>query len=89
MQKHLKMFLNLKLNFQEHFADMFDMVNKTIGLLPRLQGILLRPSLLTIYKAIIRPTLHCGDITIIKDIMHLFNKKLKIFNLVQPLPSQD
>lgn len=89
MQKHLKMFLNLKLNFQGPFTDVLDMVNKTIGLLPRLQGILLRPSLLTIYKAIIRPTLDCGDITIIKDIMHLFNKKLKIFNLVQPLPSQD
>ena len=89
MQKHLKMFLNLKLNFQGPFTDVLDMVNKTIGLLPRLQGILLRPSLLTIYKAIIRPTLDCGDITIIKDIIHLFNKKLKIFNLVQPLPSQD
>ena len=37
-------------------------VNKTIGLPCKLQNILLRESLITIYKSLIRPYLDCGDI---------------------------
>ena len=61
-QKHLGMFLDFKLNFQEHFENMLNKVNKTIGLLRKLQNTLPRPSLLTIYKSFIRPHLDCGDI---------------------------
>ena len=89
MQKHLKVFLNLKLNFQEHFDKMLDIVNKAIGLLRKLQGILPRQSLLTIYKAFIRSHLDCSNTTMIKHTMHLFNKTLKTFNLVQSLPLQE
>ena len=35
-QKHLGMFLDFKLNFQEHFENMLNKVNKTIGLLRKL-----------------------------------------------------
>ena len=59
-QKHLGMFLDFKLNFQELFANMLNKVNETIGLLRKLQNALPRPSLLTIYKWFIRP--HFGDI---------------------------
>ena len=38
------------------------MVNKTIGLLRKLQNILRVPSLLTIFKSFIRPHLDYGDI---------------------------
>ena len=61
-QKHFGMFLDLKLNFQEHFENMLNKVNKTIGLLRKLQNTLPRPSLLTIYKSFIRPHLDYGDI---------------------------
>ena len=41
---------------------MLNKVNKTIGLLRKLQNTLPRPSLLTIYKSFIRPHLDYGDI---------------------------
>ena len=43
-QKHLGMFLNFKLNFQEHFENMLNKVNKTIRLLQKLQNTLPKPS---------------------------------------------
>ena len=61
-QKHLGMFLDFKLNFQEHFENMLDKVNKTIELRQKLQNTLPRPSLLTIYKSFIRPHLYYGYI---------------------------
>ena len=61
-QKHLGMFLDFKLNFQEHFENMLNTVNKTIGLQRKLQNTLSRPSLMTIYKSFIRPHLDHGDI---------------------------
>ena len=35
-QKHLGMFLDFKLNFQEHFENMLNKVDKTIELLQKL-----------------------------------------------------
>ena len=61
-QKHLGMFLDFKLNFQEHFENMLNKVNKTIGLLRKLQNTLVRQSLLTFYKTFMRPHLDYGDI---------------------------
>ena len=61
-QKHLGMFLNFKLNFQEHFQNMLNKVNKTLGLLRKLQNTLPRPSLFKIYKSFIRPHLDNGDV---------------------------
>ena len=61
-QKHLGMFLDFKLNFQEHFENMLNTVNKTIGLLRKLQNTLVRQSLLTFYKTFMRLHLDYGDI---------------------------
>ena len=47
LEKHLGMFLDSKLNFSE---------NKTIGLFRKLQTLLPRGPLITIYKSFIRPT---------------------------------
>ena len=70
------MFLDFKLNFQKHFENMPNKVNKTIGLLRKLQNTLPRPSLLTIYKSFIRPHLDYDHaLSMIKRIMCLFNKK--------------
>ena len=41
-QKHLEMHLRIKLNFQEHLNNIVSKVNKTIGLLYKLQAFLPR-----------------------------------------------
>ena len=56
------MHLDTKLNFQEHLDNTISKVDKTTGLLRKLQVVLLRLSLVTIYKAFIRPHLDYGDI---------------------------
>ena len=61
-QKHLGMFLDNKLNFGEHLKYITNKVNKSIGLLRKLQMILPRRSLVTIYKSFIRAHLDYGDI---------------------------
>ena len=89
-QKHLGMFLGFKLNFQEHFENMPNKVNKTIGLLRKLQNTLPRPSLLTIYKSFIRPHLDYDHaLSMIQRIMCLFNKKDEAFSIIQPQPLQE
>ena len=61
LQKHLGMYLDPKLDFLEHLKNIKAKVNKSIALLRKLQTILPRPTLLTIYKAFIRPHLDYGD----------------------------
>ena len=61
-QKHLGMYLDTKLNFQEHLNNLLSKVSKTIGLLWKLQAFLLCQSLVTVYEAFIRLHLHYGDI---------------------------
>ena len=69
------MFLDFKLTFQEHLENMLNKVNKTIGLLRKLQNTLPRLSLLTIYKSFIRPHLDYGNIIYDLKRMSFFNKK--------------
>ena len=47
-QKHLGRILDTKLNFQEHLRNILNKINKTIGLLRKMQNILPRGSQLTI-----------------------------------------
>ena len=56
------MYFDTKLNFQEHLNNVLSKENKTIGLLRKLQAFLPRQSLVTVYKAFIRPNLDYGDI---------------------------
>ena len=53
LQKHLGMFLDLKLKFEEHFKTTLNKIKSFI---------LSRKLLLTIYKSFIRPHLDYGDI---------------------------
>ena len=75
-QKHLGMFLDTKLDFQEHLKSIFSKVNKTIGLLRKLHHILPRSPLLTIYKSFIRPDLDYGDIVYDQAYNASFHQKL-------------
>ena len=53
-------------------------VNKTIGLLRKLQNILPRSALLTIYKSFIRPHLDYGDIIYDQAYNKSFHQKLEL-----------
>ena len=60
--KHLGMVLDTRLDFNLHLKNVQNKVNKTIGLLRKLQDTLPRTSLITIFKSFIRPHLDYGDI---------------------------
>ena len=52
-------------------------MNRTIGLLRKFQQVLPRPSLITIYKAFIRPHLDNGDIIFDQAFYNSFHKRLE------------
>ena len=58
---HLEMVLDTKLDFNLHLKNVPNMVNKTIGLLCKLQNNLLITSLITIFKSLVRPLPDYGD----------------------------
>ena len=78
------MFLDFKLNFQEHFEKMFNKVNKTIGILRKLQNTLPRSSLLTIYKSFIWPHLDYSDIIYDQAYNVYFQQKVESIQYMQP-----
>ena len=76
-QKHLGMYLDAKLNFQEYLNNVLSKVNKTIGFLHKLQALLLCQSLVTVYKAFIRPHLDYGDIIYDQTYSESFHQKME------------
>ena len=76
-QKHLGMILDTKLDFQEHLKAIFNKVNKTIGVLRKLQNILPRPSLIAIYRSFIRPHLDYGDVIYDQSFNASFHQKME------------
>ena len=76
-QKHLGMFFDSKLDFEEHMKGVFDKTSKSIGLIRKLRIFLPRPSLLQIYKSFVRPHLDYGDIIYDKAFIGSFQKKLE------------
>ena len=77
LQKHLGMFLDSKLNFSEHLKTIFQKTNKTIGLLRKLQTLLPRAPLITIYKSFIRPHLDYGDMIYDQTFNMSFQQKME------------
>ena len=61
-QKHLGLTLDHKLTFQYRVNEKIKKAMKGIGLLRKLQSILPRTPLLTIYKSLIRPNLDYADV---------------------------
>ena len=76
-QKHLGMYFDTKLNFQEYLNNVLSKVNKNIGLLHKLQIFLPRQSLVTVYKAFIRPHLDNGNIIYDETYYESFHQKLE------------
>ena len=76
-QKHLGVTLDLKLTFEEHLLNVFKVVNRTIGLMRKLQSVLPRITLVTIYKAFVRPHLDYGDILYDQAFNNFFHDRLE------------
>ena len=77
LQKHLGMYLDPKLDFLEHLKNIQAKVNKSIALLRKLKTIVPRPTLITIYKAIIRLHLDYGDTIYDQAYNDSFHQKLE------------
>ena len=54
--------MKLTVDFKEHIQNVLNKVSKTTGLLSKLQKILPRPPLITIYKSFIRPHVDYRDV---------------------------
>ena len=76
-QKHLSMFLDNKLNFSKHLKYITNKVNKSSGILSKLQMTLLRQSLVTKYKSFIRPHLDYNDIIFYQTFNKSFHNNLE------------
>ena len=76
-QKYLGLTLDNRLKFDEHLTNASNKISKTIGLLRKLQNILPRLALLTIYKCFIRPNLDYGDIIYDQAYNLSFHQKLE------------
>ena len=78
LHKHLGMYLDCKLNFEEHLKTIINKIIKTIGLLRKFQNFLPRKSLLTIYKSFIRPHFDYGDIIYDQTYNTSFHQRLEL-----------
>ena len=75
-QKHLGLILDNRLSFEEYLTVMGAKVSRTKALLCKLQHILPRQALITIYKSFIRPYLDYGDILYDKAFNESFHQKI-------------
>ena len=81
-QKHLGVTLDVKSTFHEHLSNVLNKVNKTVGLLRKLQNLLPSSTLITICKAFVRPHLDYRDIIYFtKPIIALSMKNKNQFNI--------
>ena len=71
--------LDIKLTFEAHLNDLLSKVNKIIGflLLCKLQNLLPRTTLITIYKAFLRPHMDYGDVDYEEVFSNSFHEKLE------------
>ena len=65
------------LSYEHHTKSILNKVNKTTGLLRRFQLILPRHSVITIYKAFIRPHLDYGDVIYDRAFNESFHQRLE------------
>ena len=75
--KHLGMILDSKLTFDLHLQEKSNKANKGIGIINKVRNFVSRESLLTIYKAFVRPHLDYGDIIYDRPGNATFSEKLE------------
>ena len=76
-QKHLGLILDEKLNSKQHIVSAISKVNKGISIIKKLRYSLPRKSLITIYKAFLRPLIDYGDIIYDQPQNDSFSEKLE------------
>ena len=76
-QKHLGIYLDENLSFSNHIKENISKANKGIGILRKLDNVLPRNSLITIYKSFIRPHLDYGAIIFDQPENESFCKKIE------------
>ena len=76
-QKHLGIVLDKSLSFEEHLKRISVKTNKTLYLLRKLQNLLPRAALITLYKSFTRPYLDYGDIIYEQAFNSSFHEKLE------------
>ena len=76
-QKHLGLILDEKLNFKQHIDNAISKINKGIAVIKKLRYSLPRKSLITIYKAFLRPLIDYGDIIYDQPQNESFREKLE------------
>ena len=84
-QKHIRLHLDEKLNFNQHISIKISKASKGIGIIKRLSHILPKKSLLTIYKYFIRPHLDYCDVIYDQPNKESFVPKLKEYSTMLPL----
>ena len=80
-QKHLGIYLDEKLNFNYHIKKKLCKAMQGVVVTRKPSKILLGNSLITIYKSFVRPLLVYGDDFMIKQIMEIYVKKLREYNV--------
>ena len=75
--KHLGIILDTRLSFEKHLETVLCKINEAIGLIRKLQNLLPRKVLITLYKAFVRPHLDYGDIFYDQPYNALFHQKLE------------
>ena len=76
-QKHLGLIIDKRLSFEEYLTAMGVKVSRTIALLRKLQHLLPRQALISIYKSFIRPYLDYGGILYDKAFNTSFHQKIE------------
>ena len=76
-QKHLEIVFDSRLDFKEDLEIIFQKVSKALGLLCKLQNLLPRKSVITVYKSFIGPHMNYGDIIYDQAYNASFHRKLE------------
>ena len=76
-QKHLGLILDNRLSFEEYLTAMGAKVSRTIALLRKVQHVLPKQALITIYKFFIHPYLDYGDFLYDKAFNESFHQKIE------------
>ena len=67
------MFLDFELSFNEHLETVLAKVNRFIAMLCKLQSVLPREALLTIYKSFVRPHFYYGNVTFLSIVQRFIS----------------
>lgn len=87
-QKHLGLIPGNRLSFKEHLTLVFSKINKVIGLLHKLQCVVLRVAPLAIYKTLSDLILIMVKSYTNKLIIHSFIRKYNLSNITHASRSQ-